>query len=167
MPLHQDLLTLARELVDRNPAAPVEADLRRGVSTAYYALFHLLVFEATTRLVTVAALRPRVARAFDHKPMKSVCQEYATLTPNRAGQLVTAAGQVVHQGIRDIASEFIALQEARHQADYQIDAIITRAQADTEVMRAELAFLDWAAVQTDPAADTFLIELFCRGIPKR
>src|SRR5258708_7143359 len=38
MPLPQDLLKLARELVDRNPAAPVEADLRRSVSTAYYHL---------------------------------------------------------------------------------------------------------------------------------
>jgi hypothetical protein len=60
MPLHQDLLTLARELVDRNRAAPVEAELRRGVSTAYYALFHLLVHEATSRLVAIANLRPRV-----------------------------------------------------------------------------------------------------------
>lgn len=67
MPLHQDLLSLARDLVDRNPGAPVEADLRRGVSTAYYALFHLLIHEGTSRLVTVAALRPRVARAFDHR----------------------------------------------------------------------------------------------------
>jgi hypothetical protein len=30
MPLHHDLTRLAKELVDRNPAAPVEADLRRS-----------------------------------------------------------------------------------------------------------------------------------------
>jgi hypothetical protein len=108
MPLPQDLLTLARELVDRNPAAPVEADLRRGVSTAYYALFHLLVREATNRLVQVAALRPRVARAFDHKTMMTVCQDYVRLRPNAAGQL-TAANQLLPRQLQDLASEFVLL----------------------------------------------------------
>ncbi|MGO9111376.1 MAG: hypothetical protein ACLP9L_19285 [Thermoguttaceae bacterium] len=167
MPLHQDLLILARELVDRNPAAPVEADLRRGVSTAYYALFHLLVQEATNRLIQAVTLRPRIARAFDHKTMKTVCQEYVTLSPNRAGQLITATGQLIPPHLQELASEFVSLQQARHQADYDTGAVITQAQADTDVMRAELAVLDWAAVQADPAADTFLAELLCRGIPKR
>ena len=147
MPLHQDLLNLARELVSRNPAAPIEADLRRGVSTAYYALFHLLVHEATTRLVVPVTIRPRVAGSFDHRVMRVVCQEYAKVKPN--------------------AAEFVALQQARYQADYEIAATITQAQADTDVMRAELAFLDWAAVQADPSAATLLAELLCRGIPKR
>jgi hypothetical protein len=146
--------------VGRNPAAPVVADLRRGISTAYYALFHLLVNEATERLVTVVSLRPRVARSFDHKIMKSVCQDYVKLTSN-------PVGQVVPQAIKDIASEFVALQHARHQADYDTSAIITQAQADTDVMRAETAFLDWVAVQGAPATDTFLAELLCRGIPRR
>lgn len=167
MPLHQDLLVLAREFVDRNPAAPVEADLRRGVSTAYYSLFHLLVQEATSRLIQAAALRPRIARAFDHKTMKTVCQEYARLSPNPAGQLITAAGQRIPPQLQSLASGFVSLQEARHQADYDTAAVITQAQADTDVIRAELASLDWAAVQADPAADAFLAELFCRGIPKR
>src|SRR6266542_2214420 len=100
MPLPQELLRLARELVDRNPAAPVEGDLRRGVSTAYYSLFHLLVMEATSRLVAPVSLRPRVARAFDHKIMRLVCQDYERLTPNAAGQLLTTGGEVVPLGVQ-------------------------------------------------------------------
>lgn len=167
MALHDDLLTLARDLVDRNPGAQIEAELRRAISTAYYALFHLLIDEATTRLVAIASLRPRVARSFDHKVMKNVCQEYAKLTLNASGQYVTSAGQVVPQQIWDIASAFVALQEARHQADYNTADAVTHVQADTEVMRSEVVFLGWAAVKADPAADTFLAELLCRGIPKR
>jgi hypothetical protein len=159
-------LRLARELVDRNPAAPVEPDLRRGVSTAYYALFHLLVGEATTRLVAIAALQPRVVRSFNHKIMRFVCQDHAKLTPNPAGQLVMS-GQTVPQGIQDIAEDFLALQQARALADYDTAATITQANAQIEVKRAEDAFQDWAAVQADPAAATFLAELLCRGIPKR
>src|SRR5947209_3439588 len=116
MSLPQELLNLARELVDRNPVAPVEGDLRRGVSTAYYAVFHLLVDEATTRLVAIAVLRPRVARSFDHRIMRFVCQDYVKLTPNPAGQLVMS-GQSVPQQIQDIAEGFLALQQARAVAD--------------------------------------------------
>jgi hypothetical protein len=167
MSLHQELLSLARELVNRNPAAPVDADLRRGVSTAYYALFHLLVHEATIHLVAIPALRPRIARSFDHRVMKVVCQEYAKLTPNAAGLLKTASGEVVPPEIRMIAGAFETLQQARQEADYNIAAIITASQAGVNVKNAEDAFANWEAVQADPAAGTFLAELLCRGIPKR
>src|SRR6266496_5682267 len=129
MPLHDDLLSLARHLVDRNPGAPVEADLRRAVSTAYYALFHLLVHESTMRLIAVAGMRSRVGRAFDHGVMKTVCKDYTSLTVN-------PAGQPVPQQIRDIASAFVELQEARHRADYNTAMTLTYTQTDTEVIRA-------------------------------
>jgi hypothetical protein len=89
------------------------------------------------------------------------------LSRNSSGQYLTAAGQVVPQQIRDIASAFVSLQDARHLADYDMTAPLIHGEADTEVMRAEVAVLDWAAVQADPAADTFLAELLCRGIPRR
>src|SRR5208337_1240957 len=43
------LLDLAKRLVGPAPGA-VEADLRRGISTAYCALFHLLTKEAMTNV---------------------------------------------------------------------------------------------------------------------
>lgn len=166
MALHDELLALAKELVDRNPGAAVGGDLRRAVSTAYYALFHLLVHEATTRIVAVAGLRPRVARSFDHGIMKKVCQDYVNLVPNAAGHLVLG-GQIVPLGIRNIAKEFLELQEARHRADYHTAAVIAQAQAQIDVRRADLAFGDWAVVKADSAAAAFLAELLCRGVPKR
>ncbi len=166
MALHDELLALARELVDRNPGAPVEGNLRRAVSTAYYALFHLLVHEATTRLVAVAALRPRVARSFDHNIMRRVCQDYDNLIPNAVGLLVLD-GQIVAAGVRNIAVEFLVLQQARHRADYDTATVVIQTRAQTDVTRAEVAFLNWTAVKADPSADVFLAELLCRGIPKR
>jgi hypothetical protein len=99
--------------------------------------------------------------------MRSVCQEYINSGRNTAGQFLSASGQVVPQQIWDIASAFISLQDARYLADYDTAATLTYVRADTEVMRAEVAFLDWASVQADPAAETFLAELLCRGIPRR
>jgi uncharacterized protein (UPF0332 family) len=158
--MHHDLLRLARELVDRNPGAPIEAELRRAVSTAYYALFHLLVFEAMARCISDPALRARVARAFQHGSMKEFCRSYRRPDTNSIGSVVPAQ-------LRQIAFEFIALQDARHQADYDTGVSVTHGQADIDVMRAETAFLDWAAIQSHPEATNFLQELFCRSIMKR
>ena len=99
--------------------------------------------------------------------MRSVCLEYVGLRPNLAGNLMTAAGQIVPSRIRDIATEFVALQDARIRADYDTTTVIIQRIADLDVMRAESAFIDWAAVQNDPGAAVFLAELFCRGIPRR
>ena len=75
MPLHDDLLVLATSLVPQYvppyPAAPAEANLRRGVSTAYYALFHLIVGEAMIRIVADPTLRSRVAPGLTHHNSES------------------------------------------------------------------------------------------------
>lgn len=72
--------------------------------------------------------------------MKAVCKDYAILKPNQAGQIVLlSSGQVVPQGIVEIASTFDALQQARHKADYDTAAGIIQAQAQFNVLKAELA----------------------------
>ena len=62
MSLHLDLLRQARHLATREPRRPSQASLRRSVSTAYYALFHLLVDEAVRRMV-VSTRPPRLSEA--------------------------------------------------------------------------------------------------------
>lgn len=42
-----DLLDQAQHLAQREPKRPKLASLRRSISTAYYALVHLLIAEAT------------------------------------------------------------------------------------------------------------------------
>jgi len=50
-----------------------QANLRRSVSTAYYALFHLLISEATLNWAR-PELRPMLGRLFDHGPMCSASE---------------------------------------------------------------------------------------------
>jgi hypothetical protein len=68
------LLDLAKRLVGPAPGA-VEADLRRGISTAYHAIFHLLIKEAMTNFVSDPVFRTKVGRAFQHGPMRNVCDK--------------------------------------------------------------------------------------------
>jgi len=57
MSLARDLLEQAQHLSRREPRRPRQASLRRAISAAYYAMFHLMVQEATTLLVARAELR--------------------------------------------------------------------------------------------------------------
>jgi len=63
-----DLLQLALELADLHPGKAHQPSLRRALSTGYYALFHLLVSEATSNC-TDPQFRATLARVFDHGPM--------------------------------------------------------------------------------------------------
>jgi hypothetical protein len=63
MPFAEHLLEQAEHLAKRERNRPRQASLRRAVSTAYYALFHLLIHEATQNWKR-AAQRHLLARAF-------------------------------------------------------------------------------------------------------
>ena len=51
MSLHGDRLAQARHLVTKEPQRPKQASLRRAVSSAYYAQFHLLT-DASSRFLS-------------------------------------------------------------------------------------------------------------------
>ena len=71
MAYHDDLLQHALALVHTRPHS--EMTLRRAVSAAYYAVFHLLIFEATEHWGN-KILRPTLGRPFDHSLMKNDIQ---------------------------------------------------------------------------------------------
>jgi hypothetical protein len=73
MSFADDLLEQAYHLANREPEN--QANLRRAVSTAYYALFHLLIDEAVGNW-GIARQRSILARTFEHGKMKSVCESH-------------------------------------------------------------------------------------------
>jgi len=69
MSLPNELLAQARHLATKEPRRPRDASLRRSVSAAYYALFHLLTAEASRFLVSGTdrgGLQSLLARGFAH-----------------------------------------------------------------------------------------------------
>jgi len=161
--LHQDLLRQARQLAMHEPKRPKQASLRRAVSAAYYALFHLLASEATNRLITGPdrdALRAVLRRAFDHSAMKEACKEI--VKPN-AGKLNKGmSGHVVPVALKQVAEAFVDLQQARHEADYDVSRTFTRAEALDMVDLAEQAFIDWQTIRRTIPADVFLAALLAQ-----
>ena len=172
MPINpQDLLDQAKRLIGTAPGA-VEADLRRGISSAYYALFHLLIQETMSSVVIDPSFRPKVARALQHGSMRSVCDKYNPAKPDRQGQYIAQEGygfpqQVITPEIRQVAATFIALNAAREKADYDDAVTVQHTEALTLAQQAEAAFQAWLTAQAHPSGTTFLQELLCRSIIKR
>ena len=68
MKFAEDLLALALYLANLKIEPSRQASLRRAVSTAYYALFHLLISEAMLSW-SQAEQRAALGRLFDHGTM--------------------------------------------------------------------------------------------------
>lgn len=119
MALHDDLLVQADQLAHLEKNKPKQANLRRAVSAAYYALFHYLVDQSTRFLVSGPqreGLRHQLARSFDHGQMKRTAQIFAS--PSASGNAWRAVlGGAPSATLVNVASAFIELQEARHEAD--------------------------------------------------
>ncbi|MCB2261747.1 MAG: hypothetical protein LGR52_02220 [Candidatus Thiosymbion ectosymbiont of Robbea hypermnestra] len=165
MSLPQDLLELAWLLAKNNPQCPQDASLRRAVSTAYYALFHLLTDEASRFLISSGPdwdpLRNLVARGFDHSEMSGIAKAfssgYGALPQHIQGVIPEAPGYP--KELSKVADAFYDLQTCRHLADYDRFYRLTREETFTLVRRAESAFADWQKIRTHKAARTFLVAL--------
>ena len=157
MSLADDLLEQAEHLAGREPRRPKQASLRRAISTAYYALFHLLVGEAVSRVVTGTELRHLVARAFGHTEMKKACQIFARgqLLPH----LAAVARSPVPPDLQLVAGTFVALQEARHLADYNTGRRFTRTDVLRHLRDAQDAFRAWDRVKVQPITQVYLVAL--------
>ena len=109
MAIAYDLLTLAEHLTAPAATEPEQAWLRRSISTACYAIFHLLVSEAAQRWKGSAASRLGLERAFKHDQMREVSRAVAT---GLWKGWSTPRFSVPHE-LLDVAESFIKLQEAR------------------------------------------------------
>lgn len=172
MPIDPEgFLELAKTLIGPSPGAS-EAELRRGVSTAYYALFHLLIKETVSNFVNDAAFGARLGRAFQHGSMRAVCEKYRGKLDRATAQYVVAEGngfpsQVIPPGVQAVAEAFVSLHTAREKADYDDATTVSHADALADVQKVENAFQAWLTVQTDPSASIFLQRLMIGSVTRR
>ena len=151
MAFAEDLLNQAVLLLNKEPKNPTQASLRRSVSTAYYALFHLLIQEASANW-SRADTRDYLARAFEHRTMKQACAWAESTTYPMASPQVVAK-------LRSVARAFRELQLQRHLADYSNATRWDRIKAAGRVNQAKTAFQDWKSIRNEFAAQRFLVSL--------
>lgn len=130
------MLGLAETLVpaDAGKGRPKTVWLRRAVSTAYYALFHELIDRATAELCgsnpSSQAKRDRVARWFGHQDIAVLAGAVvASGNQTPAQKAIRAIMPDPHADLQRVADGFLALQAARHDADYDHTYDIKRSDA--------------------------------------
>lgn len=165
MSLHGDLLEQAKHLARRETKRPKQASLRRAISAAYYAVFHLLTDGGARFFIRGkdrAGLRLVVTRSFEHGEMKKAASSFSGGSPPHVlAAALPPSG--VPPALKQLARSFMELQQARHDADYNLSRAFTRQETLDLVSQAEQAFLDWRAVDGTAAGDTFLVALLLRG----
>ncbi len=135
--------------------------MRRAVSAAYYALFHLLIYEASRLVAKERNIVGLIARSYGHSKMLDVSKAFANgrlprkLNPwqailNKAPRRPTVAK------LEAIAQAFLDMQQARHDADYNLLKIFSRGEAKDLVALAEAAFSDWQTIRDDDLARVYL-----------
>jgi hypothetical protein len=154
---HDDLLDQAAKLIRREPRKPKQASLRRAVSSAYYAIFHLLVSE------TVANWRHRdqrstLGREFSHTNMKSASNRIL----DKRNFPFLGEDPTLVKDLRYIAETFTELQEQRHIADYDNSTIWTRTGAQTKVDSVRRAFAIWPKIRNEGITQAYLFSLLIK-----
>jgi uncharacterized protein (UPF0332 family) len=161
MPLADDLLEQANHLANRERKKPRQASLRRAVSTSYYALFHLLVWEATQNWKRVDQ-RAMLARFFEHGKMKDASEKQR----GECGRFISARPAPSPGNDLDcmrhlevVAAAFSQSQHDRHTADYDNSKQWTRTEAMATIGRVTFAFQSWRTVRKHRFAQAYLISL--------
>lgn len=90
-------------------------------------------------------LRYQLARKFEHRKMKSTSQ-------------AVAQDKSTPADLKYVASAFVTLQEARHQADYDFSVFLTKAEAADHVALARDAIGRWSKL-SPPHIERFKLEL--------
>lgn len=158
MSIPADLLVQARNLATSDTKKPKQANLRRAVSSAYYALFHFISEESAKIVVgsgPQARMRRDLARrAVAHTRLKEVCQEFLKPTPrNLLKPYWPATGTPGNADISTVCDNFMALQVLRHTADYDFTVKISRFEALDACDKAKEAIDAWNKLKNrDPDA---------------
>lgn len=136
----QQLIAIAR-LLARAPefgearGRPQQARLRRAISTIYYAVFHALANNNADALIgTSPDVRQseewaRTYRALDHGFAKDRFNS-------------TSSMLAFPENLQDFGHTFIALQNQRHDADYNPRSVFQRSETIRAIERAEAAIAD-------------------------
>jgi hypothetical protein len=122
--------------------APRQVDLRRAISTSYYAVFHGILTAAADDFIGRSLRKSEryalLYRSVDHKALRALCEDvpkptlpakYAPYAPKGGFDAETTA----------VASAVVDLQEKRHAADYDPRPTVSSSDAALAISTARVA----------------------------
>jgi hypothetical protein len=160
MSLAEELLEHARFLANLDPHATSQANIRRAISAAYYAVFHLLSAAVAEQVSPgfPAGLRECTQRVLGHSQMFNVAKAFSLQGKNEAKGLPKGfvLPDPISQELASVSNGFKDLQEARHTADYDVLKQYNPGDELALVQQAEKIFKDWNTEKNSKNAPVFL-----------
>jgi hypothetical protein len=131
--------------------------LRRAVSSAYYALFHLLIDEAVAKW-KIASQRKQLARIFEHARMNAASDRL--LNAREFPFTGQDPAKVAH--LRRIAATFGRLYVHRQRADYDTAFPWSRTDVVELIDSVADAFRSMQAIRDETITHDYLLSLFLK-----
>jgi hypothetical protein len=142
-------------------AGATQADLRRAISAAYYAIFHFTMTGAAEMFCGAADHSPSaysvVYRSIDHKALRGLCAQLSQSKPQNVA-IVPSKG---FGAIADFARLTANLQAQRHLADYDPSLSFTDVGAKVAISDARQA-ITWFKSGDEEQRKAFLTMLLFR-----
>ena len=140
------------------PSDTQQVDFRRAVSAAYYAVFHLLTMTAAESWA-VRRERRRFARLFEHSELRKASLALTGKLKERLGENASPDDQKTADTLRDIAKNFVALQQDRNSADYDNSRAWSYTEVENVILRAHDLYIGWNTVSKTPLAESYLLDM--------
>jgi hypothetical protein len=153
----EELLDQASILVT---AEQTQANLRRAVSAAYYALFHLLIRDTISHWSNPNHY-PRLVRTFEHQRMKTAS---ASMLNRLATEILNFDPEqlAIREKLGLVAQGVVDLQQARHKADYDTEEPLDASDALLRVEQAINACHTWQEIRDEDISQDYLYSLLFR-----
>ena len=166
MPYDQELLATARRLLTRGAGQRGRlpgARVRRGVSTTYYALFHFLIEDVTTRIVgsgnDLRVRRRVLGRTITHASLRKALDKV------RGSRINESVRPFFQRGIagppvaapvfaQNLARRFIDAHTKRESADYDLNKALSEKDARILQRRVRREIRAWRAANTPADRDS-------------
>jgi uncharacterized protein (UPF0332 family) len=148
----EELLDSAISLFQLTPQT--QANLRRAVSSCYYALFHLLI-EETCNNWARPEQRTRLSRRFEHARMLEASRRSVEMYRK-------AAEGSSEKHLFTVAHAFFQLQEKRHTADYDLARNFQDTEVSLDIFLAQNAFHSWRIIRSQQISQDYLFSLLFR-----
>lgn len=134
--ISDDLLATAARLAAGRPS---QGDLRRAVSSVYYALFHAI---AQSNADTLVGVDPQT------RDLGAWRQTYRALEHRYARQrcIMARRNPRFTLPVQRLADHFVTMQEHRHRADYDPDATFSRSEVLAAITQIDAVIADFRAV---------------------
>ena len=146
MGLADDLLEDAHFLAEKGVADQRQTLMRRSISTAYYAAFHLFI-EDFVEHWEFPDQRARLGRMFAHRKMSTGFTLKGNPTP-------------AEQALQDVITDFSQLQKDRERADYDSGWRLVETDVRNAIRLAEDVFAKWRNIKDEPIARHHLLSMF-------